>query len=164
MSGEEGGGASRTTEPAAGTSTGTDVSLREYLGQMIHESRREFRVSIENLEKHFVEMHSHQEERFDDAMSGIDKRFDGVNEFRNALGDLSALMATKDSMTRVEEIFTAAARAMDNRIAAVEKRIDVREGQEAGSRLTKAGLYTALGITIASVGAFVILANYLTGH
>lgn len=27
----EGGGASRTTEVAAGTSSGTDVSLREYL-------------------------------------------------------------------------------------------------------------------------------------
>jgi hypothetical protein len=32
---EEGGGASRSTDPAAGTSAATDVSLREYLGGRI---------------------------------------------------------------------------------------------------------------------------------
>jgi len=36
----EGGGASRSTEPASGTSAATDVSLREHLAQRLHESER----------------------------------------------------------------------------------------------------------------------------
>jgi hypothetical protein len=37
MADEPGGGASRTTDPAAGTSAATDVSLREYLAAIIQE-------------------------------------------------------------------------------------------------------------------------------
>lgn len=36
----EGGGASRSTDPAAGTSQATDVSLREYLNEKIHSDRK----------------------------------------------------------------------------------------------------------------------------
>jgi hypothetical protein len=163
MSEEQGGGASRTTDVAAGTSSATDVSLREYLGRMIDDSRRECRDNIAHLEKHFDEMHKHQEEQFDDAMAGIDKRFDGVNEFRNALADLSSLMATKDNMLRVEEKLTAQNTAIADRVTLMEKRIDLREGQESGSRLTKASLYAAVGVAIAGIGILVVLANYLTG-
>ena len=161
---EQGGGESCSTEPASGTSAATDVSLREYLGQMISDSRRECRDNIANLERHVEEMNKHQEEKFDDAMDGIDKRFDGVNEFRNALGDLSALMATKDGLARVDEKFSASILTSEQRMAALERRLDLREGQEAGSRLTKGNLYTSVAIAIAGAGAFVVLANYLTGH
>jgi hypothetical protein len=161
---EQGGGASRSTDPAAGTSSATDVSLREYLGQMIHESRRECRDGIANLERHFDETTKHQEQKFDDAMSGIDKRFDGVNEFRNALSDLSSLMATKSDVARVEEKFSTRSEATAQRLGLVERRLDTREGELTGSRLTKTNLYTAIGIAIAGIGAFVVLANYLTGN
>jgi hypothetical protein len=148
-----GGGASRTTDVAAGTSSATDVSLREYLGQMIVESRRECRDNI-----------THLEQKFDTAMTGIDKRFDGVNEFRNALSDLSSLMATKDNMSRVEEKFVGQVTTLNQRVSGLEKRIDLRDGQEAGSRLTKSGIYAALAVAVAALGAFVVLANYLTGQ
>jgi hypothetical protein len=37
---DEGGGASRSTEPASGTSAATDVSLREHLAQQLHDAQR----------------------------------------------------------------------------------------------------------------------------
>ncbi len=37
---DEGGGASRSTEPAAGRSAATDVSLREHLATRLHETER----------------------------------------------------------------------------------------------------------------------------
>lgn len=37
---EDGGGASRSTDPAAGSSAATDVSLREYLNEKIHADRK----------------------------------------------------------------------------------------------------------------------------
>ncbi len=62
MTVEGGGGASRSTDPAAGTSQATDVSLREHLGSLIvaldrHMTtelvalRREAGVANENAEK-----------------------------------------------------------------------------------------------------------------
>lgn len=161
---EEGGGASRTTDPAAGTSSATDVSLREYLAQDIANSRREFRDSMAQLQKHIDELHDHQEEIFKQAMTGIDKRFDGVNEFRDALSDLSALMATKDMLARVEEKFGTNVDALSQRLTTLDKRMDLKEGQEAGSRLTKTGLYAAIGVAVALIGLLVVIANYLTTH
>lgn len=40
MAQTDGGGASRSTDPAAGTSSATDVSLREYLNEKIHADRK----------------------------------------------------------------------------------------------------------------------------
>lgn len=44
MDAGEGGGASRTTEPAAGSSAATDVSIREFLGREIWHARHEGRL------------------------------------------------------------------------------------------------------------------------
>lgn len=47
MTAEEGGGASRTTDPAAGSSAATDVSLREYLMEAIDGRFRYLRSSVD---------------------------------------------------------------------------------------------------------------------
>jgi ABC-type transporter Mla subunit MlaD len=136
--------------------------LREYLSQQIAESRRECRENIAHLERHLDEVGQHQEETFKAAMTSIDKRFDGVNEFRDALSDLSALMATKDNVIRVEEKFEEAIRSVRERVDQQEKRLDLREGQSLGTKVTTGVLVTIVGIAIALVGMVVVLANYLT--
>src|SRR6188474_691083 len=133
---EEGGGASRTTDVAAGTSSATDVSLREYLSAAINESRRECRDNITHLEKHFDDIQGHHEETLAAFRNEVARRFDGVNEFRDALSDLSALMATKDNLGRVEEKFAALAAAIADRVTVLERRADQGEGKEVGSRVT----------------------------
>src|SRR6188474_1945050 len=133
---EEGGGASRTTDPAAGTSSATDVSLREYLSAAINESRRECRDNISHLEKHFDEIQGHNEETLVAFRNEVSRRFDGVNEFRDALSDLSALMATKDNLSRVEEKFSALVQAVSDRTTVLERRADQGEGKEVGSKVT----------------------------
>ena len=158
---EEGGGASRTTEVAAGTSTGTDVSLREYLTAAINDSRREFRDSIAHLEKHFDEIQEHNEETLLAFRGEVSRRFDGVNEFRDALSDLSALMATKDNLSRVEEKFEARAAGNASRIAALERRVDLREGETQGARLTYGNIVALVGGAAAIVGIIVVAANWL---
>jgi hypothetical protein len=91
----EGGGASRSTDLAAGTSQATDVSLREYLMAAIDNSRKECREGIRHVEESIAASHRNQEENIAKALTSIDKRFDSVNEFRDALADLSNRMATK---------------------------------------------------------------------
>ena len=147
---EEGGGASRTTDPAAGTSSATDVSLREYLG-----------ARINHLEKHFDEIHRHQEETLAAFRIDVSRRFDGVNEFRDALSDLSRLMATKDNLGRVEEKFETRAGAQDQRLTALERRIDLREGEQQGSRVTYGNIAAAIAAAATIIGIIVVAANYL---
>jgi len=161
---EEGGGASRTTDPAAGTSAATDVSLREYLSAAINESRRECRDSIMHLEKHFDEIQDHNEETLASFRGEVSRRFDGVNEFRDALSDLSALMATKDNLSRVEEKFAALAGAVADRVTVLERRADQGEGKEVGSRLTYANMAALIAVAATIIGIIVVAANYLSAN
>lgn len=161
---EPGGGASRTTDIAAGSSSATDVSLREHLTAAINDSRRECRENIAHLEKHFDEVTSHAEESLNQFRLDVSRRFDGVNEFRDALSDLSRLMATKDNLARVEEKFETGMNTVGLRMAALERRLDLGEGQQAGSRITMGNLIAVVSVGIALIGVVVVLANYLSGH
>jgi hypothetical protein len=158
---QPGGGASRSTDPASGTSSATDVSLREYLSSAISESRRECRENIAHLEKHFDEMTSHAKQDLDEFRKDVSRRFDGVNEFRGALEDLSQRMATKDNLSRVEEKFEANVGAQAARITVMERRLDLREGQQVGSKVTMGNLIAVVTVGIALIGVVVVLANYL---
>ena len=159
-----GGGASRSTDPAAGTSSATDVSLREYLSAAINESRRECRDNIAHLEKHFDEIQGHNEETLAAFRNEVSRRFDGVNEFRDALSDLSALMATKDNLGRVEEKFAALSQSISDRVTALERRADQGEGKEAGSRVTYANMAAMIAAAATIIGIIVVAANYLSTH
>jgi hypothetical protein len=161
---DRGGGASRSTDPAAGTSSATDVSLREYLGAAIDESRRECRDNIAHLEKHFDEVTTHAEESLDEFRRDVSRRFDGVNEFRGALEDLSQRMATKDNLSRVEEKFEANIGAQAARVTVLERRIDLREGEQVGSKVTMGNLIAAASVFAAVIGALFVLVNYLSGQ
>lgn len=157
----EGGGASRSTDPAAGTSAATDVSLREFLASAIDDSRRECRENIAHLEKHFDEVTKHAESTLAEFRKDVSRRFDGVNEFRDALSDLSSLMATKTDLGRVEEKFATLTGGLADRITAVERRLDLREGQTQGSRITTTTLVTIVTVGVLVIGVIVAVANYL---
>jgi hypothetical protein len=158
---DEGGGASRTTDSAAGTSPATDVSLREYLFAAITESRRECRDNIAHLERHFDEVTDHAEETMEEFRKDVSRRFDGVNEFRDALSDLSRLMATKDNLSRVEEKFEANLAAQAARVTMVERRIDLREGQTTGTRVTMGNLVVAITVAVSVIGLIVTAIAFL---
>ena len=159
---DQGGGASRSTDPAAGTSSATDVSLREHLSVAISESRRECRDGIANLERHFDEIQSHNEETLNAFRNEVSRRFDGVNEFRDALSDLSALMATKDNLGRVEEKFAALAQGISDRVTQLERRADQGEGQKEGSRVTYGNMAALIAVAATIIGIIVVAANYLS--
>ncbi len=172
---DEGGGASRTTEPAGGTSSATDVSLREYLMAAIQASRNECKDGIKHLEQSVAASEKSAAENIKTALASIDKRFDGVNEFRAALSDLSGQMATKVDVANLTEKIGAADEGLEARFQAlyqrnrgdidlINKRLDLREGSDSGSRLTKGALYAAVGVGIAVLGLIVVLANYFAVH
>jgi hypothetical protein len=171
----EGGGASRSTDPAAGTSSATDVSLREYLTTLIEASRRECRDNVDSLRAQMRASDRARAEAIEKALLSIDKRFENVNEFRAALNDLSKRMATQESLHGIVEKFEAAMEGLEVRfealyqrnrddITAIVKRLDLREGQSVGSRLTTTTLVTTVTVAIALLGLIIVLANYFSSH
>lgn len=172
---DEGGGASRSTDPAAGTSSATDVSLREYLMAEIRASRSEFKTGLQHLESSVAAAERSANESIKTALASIDRRFEGVNEFRAALTDLSKTMAARNDLNNLGEKMVASDEALEARfeslyqrnrgdIDLINKRLDTREGAEAGTRLTKGSLYGTATILIAVIGILIVAANYITGH
>jgi hypothetical protein len=172
---EEGGGASRSTDPAAGTSQATDVSLREYLMAAIESSRRECKEGIRHLQESVDASEQSSQEAIKTALTSIDRRFDGVNEFRAALADLGKTMAKKTDVDNLAEKVVAADEALEARfeglyqrnrddLTAIARRLDLSQGALEGSRLTKGALYATIAAAVAILGLVVVAANYIAGH
>jgi hypothetical protein len=172
---DEGGGASRSSEPAAGTSQATDVSLREYLTKQIENSRRECHDGLKRVEDMITAANRNADENVKKALDSIDRRFDSVNEFRGALQDLSTRMATKDDVKNLGDKVAASDEAIESRfetlyqrnrddIDKIATRLNLREGQESGSRLTKGSLYAVIGAAVAIIGLLVVVANWMASN
>ncbi len=160
---EEGGGASRTTDPAAGTSTATDVSLREHLTALIEGAER-------RSDERFRHMKEMVEAAFESAQTAItkadiatEKRFEGVNEFRAALSDQAQHFVTRDALIALSDKLDAQINRNREDLDALSQRIDLREGQHEGSRVTTGYLVTATTIAIGIIGLIVVLATYYGG-
>jgi len=147
---EEGGGASRSTDPAAGTSSATDVSLREFLAQRIDAVER-------RSEARFTAM----QQAVDLALEATERRFEGVNEFRATLSDQAQHFVTNETLTAIIERLDAKIERNRDMITEVSKRIDRREGIEAGGRITKGSFYAAFGAAIAFIGLMIVVASYV---
>jgi hypothetical protein len=169
----EGGGPSRSTDPAAGTSQATDVSLREHLMQAIEHSRRECQEGIKNVEKAIAQAQRNNDENIKKALAAIDKRFDSVNEFRDSLSDLSNRMATKVDLENLADKQAIGDKALGDKFEAlhqhnrqdidrINERLNLREGEQIGSRLTTGSMIAIASVLFGLIAAIVVIANYLS--
>lgn len=93
----------------------------------------------------------------------IEKRFDGVNEFRQQLSDQAAsFMPRKESDVRMDAL-TEKIDANGERLNALQlqvtSRLDLTQGATTGSRLTTSNLYAAIGALGGILVIIIILAN-----
>lgn len=161
---EEGGGASRSTDPAAGTSSATDVSLREFVTLMVQAEM----VRV-NERFHFVEMST--EKAFENSQRAIDKadiatekRFEGVNEFRAALADQATRFVTLDQLRATADKLEATILRNRQDIDTLNDRMNLREGASAGSKVTIGNIVVLVTVSIGAIGVLVVLANYFAGR
>jgi hypothetical protein len=160
---DEGGGASRSTDPAAGTSTATDVSLREYLTALIEGVEQRSQVRYANLESKVQAAFDSSQTAIQKAETATEKRFEGVNEFRAALSDQAAHFVTREAMAAMADKFDTQISQYRKDLETLGRRLDVREGQTQGSRLTTGILVTVTTVAVGVLGLVVVIANYL-GH
>ena len=161
---EEGGGASRTTDPAAGTSAATDVSLREYLIAEIHAAESRSIMRYEAMQAQVEAAFESSQRAIDKADEATEKRFEGVNEFRAALSDQATRFVTNDQLTALGSKLEASISRNREDLETLATRINLREGAISGSRLTwgsMAALVAGLGTVIAIIA---VLASYLANH
>ncbi len=108
------GGASKTTDPAAGSSSATDVSLREYLEGTLERVELISRERMAKIEQRLDGIEQRAEERLDTtrrelqaafaaseqaidkADAATEKRFESVNEFRAQLSDQTATFMPRE--------------------------------------------------------------------
>lgn len=138
---DTGGGASRSTETAAGSSTATDVSLREYFEQRWRDHEILDEQKTLRFEQMFAALELRMDERFEalrrEVITGIEtsttavnkaetateRRFEAMNEFRGQLSDQATRFVTREEMAAVEEKMSALVERNRSDIDAVARRL-----------------------------------------
>ena len=162
MSVDEGGGASRTTDPAAGSSAATDVSLREYLMAQITAAEKRSDLRFESMKEQVLSAFESSQRAIDKADIATEKRFEGVNEFRAALSDQASRFVTTETLNSLGDKLEASIERNRDDLDKLSKRIDLREGEVQGSRLTWGNMAALIGAAAAGIGAIIVIANILT--
>lgn len=161
---EHGGGASRSTEPASGTSQATDVSLREYMMAQINAAESRSELRFESMKEQVRAAFESSQRAIDKADIATEKRFEGVNEFRAALSDQATRFVTTQTLEALGEKLQAAIERNREDLDALSKRIDTREGEIAGSRLTYGNIAALLAGFATVIGLLVVGANWISGQ
>jgi len=160
--GVEGGGASRTTDPAAGTSAATDVSLREYFMALLRAEQLRSDERFKSMQDAVDAAFESSQRAIDKTNESLERRFEGVNEFRATLSDQAAHFVTKDSLNSLTDKLQAAIDQNRKDLDALEKKFDLREGQEQGSKITTGTLVTVITVSVGVIGLIVVVVNVLT--
>lgn len=162
---EEGGGASRTTAPAAGSSTGTDVSIRDHYDAL----RRQDRQHFEDLRHGDELLRTERDRRYEDRYQAQQKALDHAqvevkewraasNEWRATLSDLTARLPSRAEVDAAmagltKELARQADELSEQRtlIAANTARGAGADDSRAERRLSVAGTVGLVGVILAAM-------------
>lgn len=125
------------------------VEFHEHLTQYRHETD----IALASAHKATEAAFAASEKAISKAESANEKRFEGVNEFRQTLSDQAQLF-----MPRTEAI--ALSDRNTERIQDITDRLNLIQGQAAGSKAS----YSAIGTGIAALAALVVIVNILLAY
>lgn len=95
---EGGGGASQTTDPAAGSSAATDVSLREYLGSRINALDRHITAELAALRRETAAANTAAERAIAVAADEAKERLHAHNGLIEQMRQQAQLFASRESL------------------------------------------------------------------
>jgi len=176
---EGGGGASKSTEPASGTSAATDVSLREHLAQRLHDAERriddrdryvregDLRFAEERDRRYFEVAQEREKalkikETADLAALQLAREIqvykdEKANELREQINSERGLYLTR------EEYLTAHS-ALSDKLESSLKPLQEFVTARQGAKESTAGLYAMIGAVGILLGIIVLVANYVSTH
>jgi hypothetical protein len=167
---DEGGGASLTTDPAAGTSAATDISLREYFEALRHSDdkvdqwiyrfyeERDRRYSEVNIER---EKALKIKETADLAALGLAREIqtykdEKANELRSQIESERGSYVTKSELIGAVEKIEASIKPLSNFVTAFQ-------GRQQGIGVSVGVLVGAIAALATVISVVIVLANVLTG-
>lgn len=121
-------------------------------GWTIDTLREHFDRIIADLERRLDERIDGQKESVTVAMAASEKRFDGVNEFRQALGDTSRLQMPRLEAENLMKALNEKMEAADKGIAA---RLDAVTNTVVGSQGRTSGVHSGWGYAVGAVGLMI---------
>jgi len=174
---DQGGGASRSTEPASGTSAATDVSLREHLAQRLHESERriderdrylreaDMRLA-EERDRRYAEVATEREkalkikETADLAALGLAREIqtykdEKANELREQISSERGLYTTRSELNSILDKIEA-------QIKPLQDFVTSSQGQSKGVSMSATVLVTVIGAVGTLIGIISVVAVVLT--
>jgi hypothetical protein len=104
----EGGGASRSTDPAAGSSAATDVSLREYASRDIWWLDRHMTAEIAALRRETAQANQNAEKAIEVAAHEASERLAAHNGLIDQMGAQQATFARAESFEDFKEAYRKA--------------------------------------------------------
>ena len=111
---EQGGGASRSTDPAFGSSSGTDVSLREYINQSINSLDRHFTAEVAALRRETESARLSSDRAIEVAAHEAAERLAAHNGLIEQMRQQANTFATRESQEDFRE-------ANDKRLSRLER-------------------------------------------
>lgn len=100
---DEGGGASRSTDPAAGSSAATDVSLREYVMARIDALDRHMTSEVEALRRETESARDHSDRAIEVAAHEASERLAAHNGLIEQMQKQGGTFATRESVDDFKE-------------------------------------------------------------
>lgn len=111
---ETGGGASRSTDPAAGSSAATDVSLREYIGSQIANLDRHTASGLESLRRETTLANTNAEKAIQVAAHEAAERLAAHNGLIEQMRQQAAQFASRESIDDFKD-------TIDKRLSRIER-------------------------------------------
>ena len=178
---DEGGGASRSTEPAAGSSAATDVSLREHLASRLHDAEKRIDERDRLIREADARFDAERDRRYTEV--GIERekalaikeradetarvlvaenqayRDEKANELREQISSERGRYLTREE-------YVAAQNALIDKVETGLKPLnEYVNAQQGGPRaITTAMLFGAVGLVASLIVAAVLVATYLSTH
>jgi hypothetical protein len=103
MSTDEGGGASRSTDPASGSSAATDVSLREHLEGQLRAVDRYYQAELRSLKELIETKHDAAQQAVELALTSQKELAEKHNDLIRQGERKDETYATKDEIGRLEQ-------------------------------------------------------------
>jgi hypothetical protein len=112
---------------------------------IIASNDRRYQQQFDALEKNTAMALSGAERAVSKAETASEKRFDGVNEFRNTLADQQRTLMPRSEVDGIKH-------ALDDKVQALKERMDKSESE-------RAGLKGGYAVAVAVVGLFALIAS-----
>ena len=135
--------------------------MREYLIAQINAAESRANLRFEAMKEQVDTAFKSSQLAIDKADIATEKRFEGVNEFRAALSDQATRFVTLETLQSLSDKLQTSIDRNREDLIALSNRINVREGEVSGSRLTLGSIAMLIGATGGVLAIVVVVANVL---